>query len=277
MNSNAMLPSSAGDAALTALAQTAGAHALQAFMAMLALLLLAVALLDRSARRVARRRRGREPHPLLRLGLNLALAFALIVGAGIVFAAIADEIGAGQSLARFDQTFSDAVRLSTSERTRELFGWITRLGDPPTLFALCMLVGGALLASGERTLAVAYVAAVGGNALLNVTLKRVFERARPLHENGLPLVDGWSFPSGHSSGSLVAYAMLAYVLMRTLPATWHLPAALLAAAAAFSVGASRVFLQVHFASDVVAGFASGTAWVAACIVSVEWLRGRSHR
>jgi undecaprenyl-diphosphatase len=106
--------------------------------------------------------------------------------------------------------------------------------------------------------------------LINTALKRAFERARPLHDLEATTFAGYSFPSGHSSGALVAYGMLAYVLMRTLPRGWHLPAAMLCAAAAFSVGASRIFLQAHFATDVAAGFASGSAWLAICILSVEW-------
>jgi undecaprenyl-diphosphatase len=68
--------------------------------------------------------------------------------------------------------------------------------------------------------------------------------------------------------------MLAYVVIRTLPAGWHLPAVLLASAMAFTIGCSRVFIQVHFASDVVAGFASGIAWLALCIGGIELIRYR---
>lgn len=270
-------PPSPAEAALTALAQAVGAHATQAFVLLLVLLLLAVGLLAWSARRFAQRRNGRIAHPLARLALRLGVAFALIVGAAFVFAEIADEVADGDSLVRIDQAFSDAVLASTSPAAMQVFGWVTHLGDPITLFALCVVVGLALVARGQRLLAFAYVAAVAGNALLNPALKGVFERVRPLDERGLPWAEGYSFPSGHSSGALVAYGMLAYVLLRTLPRGAHLPAVLLATAAAFSVGASRVFLQAHFASDVVAGFASGTAWLAACIVSVEWTRGRPAR
>lgn len=262
------------EAALTALAQAIGAHALEAFAGLLAALLLGVGLLAWSAGRVARRRGERGAHPLAQLTLRLGLAFASIVCAGFVFAVIAGRIDPDHSLARIDQAFSVAVRAGTPEGARQVFGWITHLGDPQTLFALAVIVPLVLLARGERLLAFAYVAAVGGNALLNPALKRVFERVRPLHENGQPAVDGFSFPSGHSSGALVAYGMLAYVLLRTLPRAAHLPAVLSAAAVAFSVGASRVFLQAHFASDVVAGFASGSAWLVACLISVELARGR---
>lgn len=111
--------------------------------------------------------------------------------------------------------------------------------------------------------------ALGGNALLNPLPKRIFERVRPLHELGLFSEPGFSYPSGHSSGATVAYGMLACLAVRTLPTRWHLPALLVATVLLFTVGCSRIFLQVHFASDVAAGFASGMAWLMVCILSLE--------
>jgi undecaprenyl-diphosphatase len=116
------------------------------------------------------------------------------------------------------------------------------------------------------------VLAVAGNGVLNTTLKQVFERVRPVHDDGLVMAHGFSFPSGHSSGAVVLYGMLAYVLCRFVPPRGHLPLVLAAVALAFSVGVSRVFLRVHFASDVLAGFASGTAWLVVCIASIELTR-----
>ena len=269
----------ATERAALALADSLGAQAPALFALLLAVLLASVALLAWSADRMARRRSARPRHPWARLGLGVGLGFGLIVGAALVFAAVAEEVVDGGATQRIDQAFMDAVQRATGEPLRAAFGAITRLGDPPTLAALCALGAALLWWRREKVLAMAFVAALGGNALLNPALKRIFERVRPLDEQGLPSAEGFSFPSGHSSGSLVAYGMLAYVLLRTLPRAWHLPAVLAASAVAFSVGASRIFVQAHFATDVLAGFASGSAWLVACILSAELARGwqRSRR
>ena len=114
--------------------------------------------------------------------------------------------------------------------------------------------------------------AIAGNGLLNTGLKQSFGRLRPAHLQGYLAEPGLSFPSGHSSGAVVAYGMAAYLALHLLPARWHLPAMLLAVALAFNIGASRLVLQVHFASDVLAGFASGSAWLALCITGLAAAR-----
>ena len=69
--------------------------------------------------------------------------------------------------------------------------------------------------------------------------------------------------SGHSSASMVAYAMLAYLATRLLPTVWHAPAAAVAGVLIFTTGWSRVVLHVHYASDVLAGWSFGTLWALA--------------
>ena len=266
-----MYPSTPTEATLTALAQGAGAHALNGFYALLALIL-TIELLTWRARRAATPQRAGGAG--LGNGWAIGLALALIAAAVLAFATLAYQVRLGDAFVRVDQAFLEAVRGSTSPGTVQDFAWITLLGDGRTLAVLCITGVVALLARGERLLAFGLVAAMGGNGLLNAVLKRVFERMRPPHELGLPVAHGWSFPSGHSSGAVVAYGMLAYVLLRTLPSRWHLPIVLSATALAFSVGCSRIFLEVHYASDVLAAFASGTAWLTACIVGIEIARRR---
>lgn len=265
------------DAALDALAQIIGAHALDWYLAGLAIVLLAVTLVEGSLRRRAARREHAGTPLVAAFALKMGLGFVVIVGAGLLFGAIAGEIGAGGRLVYFDQAFSDAVQRSTPESARRVFGWITHLGDPLTLWIVCVAGAAALFARGERLLAFALVAAIAGNAILNITLKGIFARIRPLQDPALTSFAGFSFPSGHSSGAVVAYGMLAYVLICTTPRSWHLPWVLLTATTAYAVGSSRVIVHAHFATDVVAGFASGTAWLAICIISVEWTRRRQRR
>jgi undecaprenyl-diphosphatase len=255
-----------------AIADALGRHALQWFLAGL---FVAVALAGGGGRwllghtRLADRARIASG---ARLALRLAAGFGVIVAAAALFAAVAGELGDGETLAALDAAVSRSVGQQASPSTLQAFAWLTRFGDTATLMVLCIAVGLALVFRGERGLALAWVMAVGGNSLLNVTLKGIFERVRPVRDHAMAAAEGWSFPSGHSSGSVVAYGMLAYIAIRTLPRAWHVPAMIAAAAIAFTTGCSRIFLQVHYPTDVVAGFASGSAWLTACIVSFEAAR-----
>ena len=257
---------------LMGFATVVGTHALAVFLALLALVLLLVAgagwLLRSHVVSQAQSRLG----PLALVVLNAAIGFALVLGAAALFAEIAEHLGPGARMSRADEALTAAIRTHGAPATLGVFAVLTHFGDAITLTLLGTGVALLLWWQRQRALALGWVLALGGNALLNPMLKRVFERVRPLHEPGLVSELSWSFPSGHTSSATVAYGMLAYVALRTLPKVWHVPVVLAAAALAFTVGCSRVFLQVHFVSDVLAGFASGVAWLTVCIVSVELAR-----
>ena len=265
----------------TALVQLLGAHPLTLYFALLATLKVIAAALWWAAHRYT------VPHKTSRLPaasyllIRLIAGFAIVVAAAAGFAEIAIELADGRRVGDLDQVFSSAVRQNLAAPAARLFGWLTHLGDTATITSLCVAVALLLLSRGRRLLALGWTLAIAGNALLNVTLKSLFARARPLHEGAPSLEQGFSFPSGHSSGSVVAYGMLAYVLIRQLPpaqaARWGLPLVLAATALAFTIGCSRIFIQVHFATDVLAGFASGLSWLAVCIVSIEWMRQAQRR
>ena len=215
--------------------------------------------------------------PLTSLLGRLALGFGLIIGAAVLFAEIAEQLGNGRQLGELDQLFSDTVQATLSPGVFRAFALLTHLGDPLTLVGLGMAGAVLLLWQRQHGLCVGWALALSGNAVLNTVLKRIFERTRPVHDNLRAFADGWSFPSGHASGSVVAYGMLAYLAVRLMPARWsaaRLPVLLLATAVALVVCASRVFVQVHFATDVLAGMASGSAWLAVCIGALELERYR---
>ena len=256
---------------LAGFAAVVGAHALAVFLALLvALLLLAAAAWLVRAHVLPQAQSRFGPQALVLL--NAMIGFALVLGAASLFAEIAEQLGSGATMALADEALTASIRAHVAPATLAVFAALTHFGDPITLALLGIGVALLLWWRRRRALALGWVVALGGNALLNPLLKRVFERVRPVHGPGLIDELGWSFPSGHTSGATVAYGMLAYVAIRTLPQAWHTPLVLAATALAFTVGSSRVFLQVHFASDVLAGFASGAAWLTVCIVSVELAR-----
>jgi membrane-associated phospholipid phosphatase len=262
--------------ALLRFAAYAGAHALLLYFALLAGLLLFLAAgwrLIHVCVLPQARRQGPQAIKILKGAGGLLTA----VGAATLFALIAYALTRNGLMSRADEALSAALGQHVSAATVGVFAALTHLGD--TLVRICLgaAVGLLLWHSGRHELTAGLLIAVGGVILLNPMLKLMFERVRPVYENAMVTELGWSFPSGHTSGATVTYGMLAYIAVRVLPAVWHLPAVLGAAALAFTVGCSRIFLRVHFASDVAAGFALGIAWLAVCILGVELSRRLSHR
>jgi undecaprenyl-diphosphatase len=138
---------------------------------------------------------------------------------------------------------------------------ITALGGSTVLgLTVLAVVGFLLLYRMYRNALFVFVATVGG-ALLNAFLKGLFERQRPSVVPHLRDAVGLSFPSGHAMTSAIVYLTLGALLMRfaTRPlAKWYCMS--LAMAATFLVGSSRVYLGVHYPTDVVAGWLIGLSW-----------------
>lgn len=211
------------------------------------------------------------------LGIVAIIGFGFSLGALVLFVELADEIGAGESLAEFDVALSNALREHLSRETLHVFSIITHLGDGVVLIAIGTVVFAVLAAKRLKLLAAAWAVTTLSGGLLNRTLKAIFERSRPLHDHGLTDVGGWSFPSGHASGSMLVYGLLAYVVVRSTPSAWHIPAALAGVVLIIFVGSSRILLQVHYLSDVLAGYASAAAWIAICIAALETVRWREQQ
>ena len=209
--------------------------------------------------------------------MRVATGTALAALSAAVFAGLAYAVREGSAVQVFDLSFADALARTLPRGVVHAAAGLTRLGDPSTLIVLGLAVGGALLVRRQVGLMLTWGLAMGGNGLLNPALKQLFARARPLHAAEGVSAAGFSFPSGHSSGTVVAVGMLAFLGLRLLPRPWHLPALLLAVLLAFFVGVSRIVLGVHYASDVAAGFASGTAWLALCVTGEACWRGWRHR
>jgi undecaprenyl-diphosphatase len=123
-----------------------------------------------------------------------------------------------------------------------------------------------------------WAAAVGGSALLNRLIKDLFARPRPFFEHPLLLETSYSFPSGHAMESFAVYGMLAYFAVLTLR-SWRARTAVVIGVAllVILIGFSRMYLGVHYFSDVVAGYAAGGVWLSALITGAETIRRSKSR
>lgn len=209
-----------------------------------------------------------RPVPMLR---KRTATLVLAVASG-GFALLAAAIVREGRLVALDQRVTAAIRDNFGETALRALAWITELGNVDVLTALGGVVTLALLLARRFLLAGLWMFTVAGNGLLIRVLKDAFQRTRPLHEHGFAIETGFSFPSGHAAGSLVFYGMFAYLMLVLCRPRWHRGIAIAACVLIGSIGASRVLLQVHYLSDVCAGYALGLGWLALCIGTGEWLR-----
>lgn len=210
-------------------------------------------------------------HPRAYLGLQGVLGLALAAASAWLFVAIADEVLEQSRMVRVDLAIARWMEANGTERGEAVFVGISYLGGHALT---AILVGAAILFAARRDwrrLAVLVVSAAGG-ALLNVGLKTIFHRVRPMYASEFGL-SSWSFPSGHAMDSLIGYGLLAYWIGRRFPrqrmVIWSVAASLI-----LLIGFARIYLGVHYLSDVIAGFCSGTVWLVVCAMADEFVERR---
>jgi len=206
------------------------------------------------------------------VGVFLLLALALF------FAAIALAIFGRQTsaLAGFDASLAESLREQLPLPVLRMVATVTHLGDKLWVASVAVVVLIILLLRRHWQLALAWAVALLGILPINGGLKALFRRIRPLHDHGFIIEPGWSFPSGHAFGAVVFYGMLAYVLLRLTP-RFHRAIIATTMLLIGVVGISRVLLQVHYFSDVLAGYTAGAAWLVLCIGAAEVLRDPTTR
>ncbi len=209
-----------------------------------------------------------------RLGASgrTALFASSTTAALALFLVLAFAIERQGAVVRFDRALADSLSMSLSTSLLWLLSWFTYLGDRNFLTGVSVLMTLFLLCRAQWVLAIVCAVATGVGGALNWLLKHAFERVRPEHEHGYANVAGWSFPSGHASAAMAVYGMACYLLWRLAPPAWRQPGLAVLAALIMAIGLSRILLQVHFASDVLAGFAISLAWLALCVAGAERLR-----
>lgn len=217
---------------------------------------------------------GRAAAVWLRLRLNEVgplVALLCLSGLGYGFFALAHQVGEGSTAAldrRILLGLRDPANLADPIGPRwleETMRDITGLGSVFTVLLLTCAVAAYLALTRRRRIALFVIAAVGGGELLSTVLKLVYQRPRPdLVPHGMEVFTA-SFPSGHATMSAIAYLTLATLVAR-VDRNRGVKALVLALGVAMTllVGISRIYLGVHWPSDVLAGWCIGAAWAALC-------------
>jgi undecaprenyl-diphosphatase len=210
------------------------------------------------------------------LGLHLTLGLLVSLGALILFAAIAEDTLGGEELAVFDDIVATNLRTLATPRGTAALVFISALGGGLLLGALGLAVAVVLAFARNRAYVTGWSAAVTGALFLDQALKPLFHRARPETAWEFLHFDTWSFPSGHAMASLIVYGMLAYIAILFVRHT-ILQSAIISAACLLilAIGFSRLYIGVHYFTDVIGGYAAGAVWLSVCISAVEVVRRRA--
>lgn len=239
------------------------------------LLVLALGGADVVWRRAMRRREGQDA--AARAFLRPTTVVAVVVAMLVIATTIAVEVREAAGLTVFDAELSTALRNNMPPAVLRAVALVTHAGDPMVIGVATLVVFLALLWRRHLRLAASWITTLVGTAVINSALKAWFQRERPLHDHGFIVEHSYSFPSGHASGSMVFYGMLTYVALVLGPPRWHRTIVVAAVGMITIVGISRILLQVHYFSDVMAGYATGLAWVTLCAGSAEYFRLREGR
>jgi undecaprenyl-diphosphatase len=199
-----------------------------------------------------------------------SLTLSLVCSASflILFAWLSEEVFEG-GLQRFDLSVRMKVHEFFSPQLTKFMQDMTFLGSIAFLTALFAVIVAVWLAKGMKRPAVWLAIAVGGSVILDVSLKLSFHRTRPVPFVGaVPLT--YSFPSGHALSSFCFYGVLAGLLCARIQSqairifVWTVSGALVLA-----IGLSRIYLGVHYPTDVLAGYIAAAAWVSTLLFAAR--------
>lgn len=208
-------------------------------------------------------------------GLALTLIVCAMLYAVSLFAGLLDELREAEELVQFDEALNRALDAIRVEPVTGLFLWLTDLGGGPAIVAVALTATAFLWIEQRRRYIPALWATLVGAQATTWAGKFLVGRARP--EFLIASAEWPSFPSGHATGAMAIYGFLAYVVLRRLVSPrarfevvyWTVVLVAL-------IGFSRVYLGVHFLSDVASGLLVGGFWLLAGVAVAEW-PGRAAR
>ncbi len=198
---------------------------------------------------------------LEKLSFEIVILAVLFIACLWALFFIADMVFKDKNM-KFDEHVFALIAADANSNTTAFIQYITFFGSPMFLLpANIVLAGVFLFDKNHRMYSLKIVAVSLTSTAVLFLLKILLRRERPL----VPLISkvhGYSFPSGHSFSSMVFFGMLAYIVFKTIKnRTWKWLLVVCCFLFAILIGFSRIYLQLHFASDVIAGLCLGIIWL----------------
>jgi membrane-associated phospholipid phosphatase len=205
--------------------------------------------------------------PAAATGLLLTLAMFVAIGGGVLLGALAYLTRTNSDLTGIDNGVAKWGNRHASTTSMHLINVVTQLGGIYTIVVLCLVLAVVVTIRERNVWITPFILVVmGGDELITGTVKHLADRLRPTF-NPAAATLGPSFPSGHSATAAAFYATAALLVGRRSSRTTRAVLAGLAIGIAVAVAASRVLLDLHWLTDVIAGLALGWAWFAACAIA----------
>lgn len=201
-------------------------------------------------------------------------AFAVIAASGLGIAKLVDDVFGSDGATRVDPKITNYVVDHRAPGLTTIARSVTHLADPLPVTIVAAISIVALLLRRRRRLAAFVALSVAGAALATSFGKFVVDRPRPSDAIWLTRASGAAFPSGHATQSVACWCALSVcAAMLTQRRSLRIAWIALGIVAATAIGSSRVYLGVHWASDVICGWAVATGWLLA-LVLIGWSRPR---
>lgn len=213
----------------------------------------------------------------MQLPIGLLLVLGLFAGALFLFTYTAHEVFAENEENVDDAVFQFIANHLTNPALTSFMKAVTYFASARFL----QIVYGLILVFyivRKHFKRAAEIAAIGiGGFLVNYFMKLLFHRLRPLHPLIAPL-QNFSFPSGHATSGFIFYGLLSYLLWKTkLAASFKYVVIVLLILFSLLIGFSRIYLRLHYPSDVLAGFCCGFAWLLITVYLFDHLEKKVHK
>lgn len=193
--------------------------------------------------------------------LRLVVAFVVLVVPVLGFVELAEEVREGETLL-IDEKVLQSVNGLASPTLDTVMIVLTQFGGVIGVTALTIGIAALLWSHGKRRMAALLTIGVGGAVLLNLLLKAVFQRDRPQLWERLVTENSYSFPSGHAMASC---ALALSIMVICWPTRWRWLGVIAGLIYMLVIGVTRLYLGVHYPSDVIAGWTVSAAWVATMV------------